>query len=440
MKQIQSFRKSILAWNVSVAFAIQVTGYAVTFILNVLLARWLGAEQYGSFIFFKNGATIIGIFGTLGLFGTALKFISSYQAASRLDMLRGLIVFSTIITLIISTLLTLFAIVLIGIFPPGGINLTALLPYSPIIILIALHILYADILRGMNYIFEAIAPTDLIRPIVMLTIVLLMNVFFEFNLLEVTIFAFGISTILMILYQLAITALTLLRTKAAASRYQIREWLVFGFESLFFQGTIILRTEFTPVIIGYLLAGSDVGLFVVAERAGYVTAFLFNAVRRVFEPMIAPLYETGDLEELNRVHIRITRWTFRVTLLISIVIIAFSDFLLSLFGEEFIAARPLLIIILLGQLINAATGQAGSILRFAGYEKLVRNIMAISTALMLISTIILTAMIGIMGTAISISAGVIIQNIAFYLAMKRHLGLTLPLSTFRLPGSSQHHA
>jgi hypothetical protein len=45
-----------------------------------------------------------------------------------------------------------------------------------------------------------------------------------------------------------------------------------------------------------------------------------------------------------------------------------------------------------------------------------------------------------MGTALGIALGVILQNLAFYLAAQHYLGIRLPLRTYWLFGSTQDNA
>jgi len=48
----------------------------------------------------------------------------------------------------------------------------------------------------------------------------------------------------------------------------------------------------------------------------------------------------------------------------------FPVFVLNFFGEEFVAAAPLLVVLSLGQLINVATGSVGFLLLMSGHEKI----------------------------------------------------------------------
>ena len=145
-------KRSPLAQSVGIAFAIQVVGYSVNFVLNVLLARWLGAQQYGEFIFIKNWVTILGIIGTLGFFGAAMKYISAYWSKREVYAARGFVMMTGGITLVLSLVLTLLAYLFLRTFPPQNIQVGVLLPFLSVTILMALHTLFADILRALQYV------------------------------------------------------------------------------------------------------------------------------------------------------------------------------------------------------------------------------------------------------------------------------------------------
>jgi|GEM_PF-4971504 len=442
-------RQSPVAKNIGTAFAVQIVGYAVNFALNLLLARWLGAQQFGEFIFIKNWITILGIVGTLGLFGAATKFVSAYWVKLDIVSIHRFIVFSGTVTLVVATIFTIILFIFLGIFPPNNIQIASLLPVVPVIILMALHVLYSDILLALRYVFWGIAPVDLFRPVLMLSMLLCLIFVFGMTPLQAALISFAGSVAIVFVMQLVLTTWTL-RLKAresfrsltaiATKDYPVFAWLRFGLESLFFRGTIFVRLEIPAIVLGYWVGGVDVGLFVIAERAAYLTIFLSNAVRRVFEPMIAPYYEANDMGQLQIIHARITRWVFWVAIMGSTILFLFSDFLLGLFGAEFISARSILWILLIGQIVNAATGQVGSLLRFAGYEKLVRHISIISTVIMSICTILFTILFGASGTALGVSVGIGTQNIGFYIMAYHRLNICIPLRTYLPFGRlEQHH-
>jgi O-antigen/teichoic acid export membrane protein len=86
----------------------------------------------------------------------------------------------------------------------------------------------------------------------------------------------------------------------------------------------------------------------------------------MFSPFVADLHARGEGEKLDRLYKWLTRWTLAATLPIFIVLAVAPGSALRLFGAEFGAGAAALNILLLGQLVNVATGAVGFILIMVG--------------------------------------------------------------------------
>src|SRR3970040_1090867 len=62
-----------------VVFAIQIVGAALSYFALVLLARWIGAGQYGVYDFYISLATIIALPAGLGFPASAVRFVAQYR-------------------------------------------------------------------------------------------------------------------------------------------------------------------------------------------------------------------------------------------------------------------------------------------------------------------------------------------------------------------------
>lgn len=422
-----------LSFNISLVFVIQLIGYPITYLLNILLARWLGPHGFGEYIFIKNWVILLGTLGTVGIFGSALKFVSLYHSHAQWREIRGFVRFALLTSIAATLLLQAIASFLILYYPPVGLAIAIILPGLTTSLFFALHSVLIGLLLAFGYVGNALIPGDIARPI--LIIILSAFAIFGLGLQETTgaILALFFATGAVCFYQLLI-AYRYIQKQGKLSRslsyVDLRRWFSFSLESLFFRSAILLRLELSIILIGYLASGIDVGLFTVAERATYVIIFLSTAVRQIFEPLILPLYQDGRINELELIHARITRWIVWVTIAMSAGVILFSDFLLGLFGTGYLAARPALMILIIGQIINAVTGQAGSLLRFTKYEVLVRYISLVSIILAIFTLLLFVPRWGIEGAALSFTLVSIIQNIAFYLAMRYYLHIRLTWRTF----------
>jgi O-antigen/teichoic acid export membrane protein len=111
---------------------------------------------------------------------------------------------------------------------------------------------------------------------------------------------------------------------------------------------------------------ADVGIYAAAARAAQVILLFIISVSLMFSPFVADLHARGERDKLDRLYKWLTRWTLAATLPIFIVLAVAPGSALRLFGGEFGAGALALNILLLGQLVNVATGAVGFILIMVG--------------------------------------------------------------------------
>src|SRR5918996_393547 len=99
-----------------------------------------------------------------------------------------------------------------------------------------------------------------------------------------------------------------------------------------------------------------------AARAAQVILLFIISVSLMFSPFVADLHARGERDTLDRLFKQITRWTMAATLPLFVVLAVTPSSALRLFGSEFGAGRTALLILLLGQLVNVATGTVGFVL------------------------------------------------------------------------------
>src|SRR5262245_52543661 len=71
------------------AFAIRVASAGIVFISQVLLARWLGSFQFGTYVYVWTWLLLAGDLVHLGLPLTAQRFVPEYTEAQSFALLRG---------------------------------------------------------------------------------------------------------------------------------------------------------------------------------------------------------------------------------------------------------------------------------------------------------------------------------------------------------------
>jgi O-antigen/teichoic acid export membrane protein len=98
-------------------------------------------------------------------------------------------------------------------------------------------------------------------------------------------------------------------------------------------------------------------------------------------------------------------------------------FLGLFFGVEFVAAYTPLMILLIGQFVNSATGAVWFLLNMTGHERETARGLAVSAVLNLMLNLLLTPPFGIIGAAVATTTALITWNVLLWWAVRKRLGI-----------------
>jgi O-antigen/teichoic acid export membrane protein len=122
-------------------------------------------------------------------------------------------------------------------------------------------------------------------------------------------------------------------------------------------------------LIGFFSTSSEVGYYNIAYLLATNLLVALNAVTPVFKPMIAEA-KSNTHAVRNRYQLA-TRWVTMLTLPPAITLLLAPEIYLGvLFTQEFAVASGTTVALVLGYLLNAASGPEGMVLEGLGYTKL----------------------------------------------------------------------
>ncbi|WP_045496398.1 lipopolysaccharide biosynthesis protein [Vibrio hyugaensis] len=176
------------------------------------------------------------------------------------------------------------------------------------------------------------------------------------------------------------------------------------------------------VIAGFFISTSELGLLAAAQRTSLLIGFVLVTINFVVAPMFASLYKEGKMDRLRNLSRLACRANIGAAIVPVIICVLFPEFVMQLFGKEFVAAAPLLIALSLGQLVNVATGSVGFLLLMSGHEKTMKYITIVSGIISIALLLSLSQSYGVLGAAWAIAIGLAIQNLAALYFVKRYLG------------------
>jgi len=188
-----------------------------------------------------------------------------------------------------------------------------------------------------------------------------------------------------------------------------------------------MQTALSVMIAGKFLGSEQLGLFKSAQQIAISVGFVLMVINAIFPPRFAALYHQGEMDRLGGLARNGALLGIVLAAPFLLVCLLFPEWVLSLVGEGFEPAAPLLQIIALAQLVNVATGSVGFLLNMTGHERYMRNIALLCSSAGLVGFLVLTPWFGAFGAALALAFVLVAQNLLAMFFVWIKLGIwTLP--------------
>jgi O-antigen/teichoic acid export membrane protein len=184
-----------------------------------------------------------------------------------------------------------------------------------------------------------------------------------------------------------------------------------------------LLNQLQVVMLGGLMNAQAAGLFAAASRLSNLLSFGLVAVSSICGPMIASAYHRRALGELGRLASLTAKIGLAFAIVAAIGLVVAGPLLLSLFGGEFTAAYPVLVVLIAGGLVNAFTGVVAYLLTLTGHEVQALVTFALALAANIILNLLLIPHWGPVGAAAASTSSTILWNVAMVVYVRRRLGI-----------------
>lgn len=392
----------------------------------ILLARVLGAQGYGYYAFALGAVGVLAVPAQLGLPQLITREFAASHALEQWSVMLGLrrrsiqlAAAGALVATVFGCLLLIYSEHIPAIDPVTFGLALLLLP-----LMISMEVM-SGMLRGLRNVIHAMWPVAALKPVAIFCIliaVLLSGGSFDaphamFVNLMATVAAV-VSLTLLLLHRWP------LQTQDVVAEYRTWTWLrsLLPFTVLGAANVITQKTDI--VMLGLLASPSDVGVYHVAVQGAMLVSFGFTAVNAVLGPNIARLFARGETERLQRLLATTSMLTLGIALVVMTVLFLFGEALLQfVFGGEFRRGYVALLILGVGQLVNASVGSVGTFLSMTGYEG--DTLRAISTAAIVnvVLNAVLIPIYGLLGAAFATMIATIIWNVLMAVSVYRRLGL-----------------
>ena len=400
--------------------ALRLLSVAILFVMQVALARWLPAEEYGRYSIALNSALVFSVFCAAGLPGAIVKSVGSITLVRPFLPSRFLV---EAYMRVAAFALGCLVILVVGTWLIGMANLG--LGLLCVLCAASLAVLRVNtaLIRGFGDSVLAFWPDGVARHLLLLATLPLCFFLGAPETAETTFVVILFCTIAStVLVRLQFTKKNPAFLDSASME---TPKLVGSSLNLFFLFSFaqVLVDRVDILILGFFLPESEVGYYFAASRISSLVTLALMASAFHYSSRIARECSTGDFEALQNVVRKATYFGLIPTLPVCCFVLVYAEELLSIFGDDYVLASPVLQIFAMAQLVNALCGPCLAILNMAGH---VRDSCYILIGSLVVATMVLpfaTLTYGAIGAAMCAGITIASWNVLALLRVKKHLGI-----------------
>jgi O-antigen/teichoic acid export membrane protein len=408
----------------ALTFALRLLAAVAAFGVNVLIARSLGPELAGLYFVSLSIVSIIALTARVGLPQLTVRLIAGFASEGKWAQVRAVVNRSLGLVASVSFVLSLGLVAArhvleTTIFQAPGLS-RALLIMCAGIIPSALVLMYGQFLKAVKLSGQSVAVNIVYSPFIALLVLPFLLRRYE---LSGAAFGFVITSFASCLIGMMYWARFVKNRTSDDAEHP--EWSLFRPALFLFAGGLMsLIIQRSPILfVSGFHAEAEAGVFAICNRVSMLLQFGLTAIMVISAPKFVVLFKQNKLGELEKLCRLCCLLLTLLSLLMLFPLVVFSRTILSIFGEGFSGGKDVLIILGLGQFINASAGLTMQLLVLTGQERasfLGLGFTAISCMLL---CMLLVPRYGALGAAVSMSISLLAQNMIYVIMIRRLLSI-----------------
>jgi len=396
-----------------IIFAGNLFQYASRFFIGILLARLLGADQFGLYNLAMTAAAVAAGLVFLGLKPALVRYVSLY--ASRRDSagLWGTLQIGLGLPAILSVLMAVGMYALASPIAERLFSEPRLVPLLRLVSLVvpflALSELLAAATQGFNKMQYTVVAQNISQPLIRLVLLLILALI-GLNAAR-AVASFGLTTaVVFAMLLFFLNKVFPLNRPFRTARRDTREILSFSAPIYVVNLIGTFRGSIQTLLLGALNTVATVGVFTVATQVNTLGTMFHTSVVTASMPIVSELYGKGAWRQMGHYYQTVTKWTFTVNLPMFLITILFSAPILSIFGRDYVGGATALILLAWANLVNAGTGICGVVIDMSGNTSLKLLNSVVMSVLSMGLSILLIPTWGLVGAAVAALVAAIVVN------------------------------
>jgi O-antigen/teichoic acid export membrane protein len=398
-----------------IVFAGNLFQYGSRFVIGLLHARFLGAEQLGLLNLALTSASIASGLALLGLPAAMVRYVSLFASRRDAAGLWGTLQTGLGLTAIVSALTGIGLFVVADPVAEGLFHEPELVPLLRVISLIvpflALGSVIAAATRGFKKMQYTVIGQNISQPAIRLFLALALAMTVGLTATWALV-AFGLAVIIVFVILLRfLNELFPLKRPVGTARRNPKEILRFSLPVYLSSLIRLFGGNIQILLLGALSTAATVGVFAVATQINTLGTMFHGAIVTVSSPIVSQLYDRGEREQMGRFYQTVTKWTLTVNLPLFLIVLLFPTSILSIFGKNFVGGATALSILAWANLAQTGTGICGAVLDMTGNTslKLVNSLVTFASTIGL--NLLLIPRWGLMGAAVAALSAAAIVNL-----------------------------
>ena len=382
-----------------------------------------GADSYGLYMYCFAWLALLLVFTRSGTDEALVRFLP--ELAKDEENRQSLIHWAHARTVFPAWLLMLLMLMLAaGLYfvsdPDFAVILASVAMYVPVLTLLWI---YQARLRSTGRMLAAFLPNEILRPVLLIA---LLGGFFAAGSQP------SVSALLWLSLLATVTAVSMMAGFAREPGTRIpsqvvdaaRQWNRTANHFFLISLCVLGTTTIDILVVGTVLSAEQTGYYAAAQRLASLAGFGSMAITLIVAPMLpALLADPNRRTETERLLRYGARLATSFVIVVGLAMWFTRDSLLGMFGDGYEMAGDTLGLLLLAQLVTAASGSVITLMTMSGDERPALMIIAGCSVLNLVVCSLLTMKFGLSGAAIAILVVSLLQQAGLLILARQRLGM-----------------
>ncbi|HZY50009.1 MAG TPA: oligosaccharide flippase family protein [Devosia sp.] len=424
-----SLRQRLLSQS-TVIFGARLFGAGLTFLVQVAIARFLGAQALGDYILVMATVNIIAVIMPLGFEATGTYFAAEYRARGEGHMLRGFMTRAYGHIALCGVLLLAVGYPVASLFgEPGKVLAMHWLPAAILCVATAMVFVSGAMLVGLKRPFAGFFAETLARPLLAIAgFAVALNVTGGTQISALLwVLSIGYAAVAAAQFLMLLTNTRRIALEPNPRADEWRRWWYFAVPWI----ALVVAGDFFFDIDLLLLSGhlgrEELAIFGVCTRVFSLVSFGVGAVYAVTMP---DMFESEAMKDRAGFHRKIGEANLVATglsLALLVIVLVLSPFAFMLFGSAFQAGVVPLVILCVGLVIRSVFGPAPVVLSVHNRPYASLPAVGASMATLVVANFALVPHFGLVGAAVAALIAMTVWSAAMWLTTLRVAGVDVSI-------------